>query len=297
MPFLLRSMALRYTQSHQNPVPLTLDGCTNRLLSVAIGVSISEMELIDTHCHLDLGAFDADRMEVIKQARGLGVRQFVIPGVEQKTWSGLIQFCNTEDYLHPALGLHPFFLESHTDQHLSDLSALIEKEYPIAVGEIGLDYQVKGLNRDRQEFLFGEQLRIARQQGLPVLLHVRKAHDQVIRLLKQHQVKGGICHAFNGSRQQADQYLDLGFKLGFGGMLTYERSTRLRSLARALPLEGIVLETDSPDMVGAQHQYGRNSPEYLPEILKALSEVREQDSLQVAEMTSQNARDVLQLLP
>lgn len=254
-----------------------------------------QMELIDTHCHLDLSAFDADRSEVINRAREQNVQQFVIPGIEKQTWPNLIRFCKTAPFLHPALGLHPMFLEQHLDQHLSDLSALIEKESPIALGEIGLDHQIKELDKERQRFLFREQLDIAKQHGLPVLLHVRKAHDQTIGLLKQTRVAGGICHAFNGSLQQAHQYINLGFKLGFGGMLTYEGSTRLQSLVRTLPLEAIVLETDSPDMVGSQHQHGRNSPEYLTEILNAIALVRQQDPALIAQATSQNAIDILHL--
>jgi len=192
------------------------------------------MNLIDTHCHLDMPAFDHDRSEVIENAKRLGVEHFVIPGVEQRTWSKLLRLCNTQYCLYPALGLHPFFLESHTDKHLTELGNLLEKKRPVAVGEIGLDYQITKLDRDRQSDFFVAQLTLAKQHGLPVILHVRKAHDQVIKLLKEIKVIGGICHAFNGSLQQANQYLDLGFRLGFGGMLTFERSTRLRRLAGEL---------------------------------------------------------------
>ena len=141
--------------------------------------------------------------------------------------------------------------------------------------------------------IFEAQLSIAREAELPVLLHVRKAHDQVLAALRRIRVPGGIAHAFNGSLQQAQQYLDLGFKLGFGGTLTYERSKKIRQLAHDLPLDAIVLETDAPDMVVSQHRGERNSPEYLPEILAALVEVREEDASGLAKQTTLNACEVL----
>jgi TatD DNase family protein len=163
------------------------------------------------------------------------------------------------------------------------------------VGEIGLDFCQEGLDPARQQALFEAQLVLARSAGLPVLLHARKAHDQVLATLKRLRVRGGIAHAFNGSLQQAGKYLDLGFCLGFGGMLTFERSLRLRPLARALPIEAIVLETDAPDLTVAAHRGSRNSPAYLPEVLSALAEVRDADPAELAAQTTRNAREVLGL--
>jgi TatD DNase family protein len=154
---------------------------------------------------------------------------------------------------------------------------------------------VTELDRQRQQRLFEAQLQVARDANLPVILHVRKAHDQVLATLKRLRVRGGIAHAFNGSLQQAQQYIDLGFKLGFGGMLTYERSNKLRALARELPLEALVLETDAPDLTVAAHHGERNSPEYLPDCLRALAEVRNADPEEVAHATSRNAEQVLNL--
>ena len=136
---------------------------------------------------------------------------------------------------------------------------------------------------------------MARDADLPVLLHVRKSHDQVLATLRRMRVRGGIAHAFNGSLQQARQYLDLGFKLGFGGTLTYARSSRIRALAKALPLEAIVLETDAPDIPVAAHRGERNSPEYLPDCLQALAEVRDADAELLAAQTTRNACAVLYL--
>ena len=253
------------------------------------------MELIDTHCHLDVADFDADRPQVLQQCRDRGIRRIVVPAIAAPGWDGLLALCRAEPGLYPALGLHPVFLDRHTDADLDALPARLAAERPVAVGEIGLDFYVPELDRKRQQALFEAQLEIAREAGLPVLLHVRKAHDQVLAALKRIRVPGGIAHAFNGSLQQAGQYLDLGFRLGFGGTLTYEGSHKIRKLARALPEEALVLETDAPDMVVAGHRGERNSPAYLVDIVAALAEVRQQPVGELAAMTTRNACEVLRL--
>jgi len=253
------------------------------------------MQIIDTHCHLDVPAFDTDRDQVLSNARSHGVSAIVVPGIHAPGWPGLLALCARHADLYPALGLHPVYLEQHRDQDLKELEQRLARDRPVAVGEIGLDFLVRGLDRERQQQLFEAQLKLARDAALPVLLHVRKAHDQVLAALKRIRVVGGIAHAFNGSLQQAEQYIALGFRLGFGGMLTYERSTRLRALARQLPLNALVLETDAPDMTVAAHQGQRNSPEYLPDCLQALAQVRNEAPETVAAQTSINARELFGL--
>lgn len=258
------------------------------------------MELIDTHCHLDVAEFDADRDEVIAQCRAAGVTHIVVPAVDAAGWDGLLTLCHRhheEDgpHLYPALGLHPVYSDRHRDADLTALARRLAEDHPLAVGEIGLDFYIDGADRARQQAQFEAQLALARDAGLPVLLHVRKAHDQVLACLRRARVPGGIAHAFNGSLQQAQQYLDLGFKLGFGGMLTYPRSRKLREMARTLPAEAIVLETDAPDMTVASHHGERNSPAYLPECLAALAELRDQTPARLAAQTTANARAVLGL--
>ena len=257
------------------------------------------MELIDTHCHLDVPEFDADREAVMRRARAAGVGALVVPAIHAEGWAGLLALCAASPEqgprLYPALGLHPVYLEQHGDTDLSALETLVEARRPVAIGEIGLDYYVSDLDPIQQQRLFERQLAIARDAGLPVLLHVRKAHEQVLSTLRRIQVRGGIAHAFNGSREQGLRYLELGFKLGFGGMLTFERSSKLRRLAVQLPLEGLVLETDAPDMTVAAHQGERNSPEYLPDVLSTLARIRDLDPTEVAARTSANARAVLDL--
>jgi TatD DNase family protein len=253
------------------------------------------VDLIDTHCHLDVPEFDPDRASVILRARAVGVVGMVVPAIHRAGWPGLIGLCASAPDLHPALGLHPVYLADHRDDDLLALERLVADSAPVAVGEIGLDYWVRELDRDRQQAIFESQLRIARSANLPVLLHVRKAHEQVLATLKRIRVRGGIAHAFSGGLEEARRYRDLGFALGFGGMLTFERSKKIRGLAAALPIDSIVLETDAPDLTVAAHQGSRNSPEYLPDVLSALAQVRGEDPAWLAERTTANARAALGL--
>lgn len=253
------------------------------------------MKLIDTHCHIDDHSFDVDRERVLSRCHELGVTRMVVPAVDAEGWEPLLQLCSSHDGLYPALGLHPVFFRRHTLEQLDLLADMVDLYPPVAIGEIGLDYYIDDPEPEHQELLFRRQLKIAQEHNLPVLIHCRKAHDRVLAMLHETPPCGGIVHAFNGSEQQARQYLDLGFKLGFGGMLTYERSTRLRKLACALPREALVLETDAPDMTVASHHGERNSPEYLPQCLEALAQVRGEDIEELATQTTLNALEVLRL--
>lgn len=253
------------------------------------------MYIIDTHCHLDVEDFDKDRQEIIDQCYRLGIRNIVVPAVDRNGWKKLLEICAANAGLLPALGLHPVYIDTHKDRHLEELDEWLDEPGVIAVGEIGLDYFVRALDPGKQQVYFERQLLLAKNHDLPVLLHVRKAHDKVLSALKKHKVKGGIAHAFNGSLQQANQYIDLGFKLGFGGTMTYERSQKIRALAKELPLDAIVLETDAPDMVVSSHRGERNSPVYLVECLNSLVEIRGMSLDEVARITTMNALEVLGL--
>lgn len=255
------------------------------------------MQLIDTHCHLDQDVFSKDRLEVIEHCRELGVNKIVVPAIKHSGWLQLLMLCETQKGLYPALGLHPMFISSHKDSDIKLLEKWIQdhRKQVVAVGEIGLDYYDKQLDRKRQQKLFEAQLDIAQQADLPVILHVRKAHDRVIKTLKKFEVKGGIVHAYGGSDQQAEKYIEMGFKLGFGGSMTYEKAKRIHRLAINLPIDAIVLETDAPDMVVSAHHGGRNSPEYLIDVFDTLVELREESAEEIAAQTTQNAIDVLAL--
>ncbi len=253
------------------------------------------MRIIDTHCHLDFDAFEHDRDDVLKRARENGLSGFVVPAVEQSTWRSLISLCNQSEDMHYALGMHPMFIQQHKLDHVDELHDFVLSNNPIAIGEIGLDFYDKSLQLDKQLEFFEKQLKLACDVNLPVILHVRKAHEEVLACIKKFPVIGGIVHAFNGSLQQAERYQAKNFKFGFGGMLTYERSSKLRKLASELPIESIVLETDSPDMTVEEHRGERNSPEYLPYCLRSLAQVRAMSVSQVAHQTSLNACEVLNL--
>ena len=265
------------------------------LLNIRYTLRMSAPPLIDTHCHLDFEAFDADRSSVLQNCRDQHVTDLIVPAVSAATWQRTIAVCNEQQSMHLALGLHPVFIDQHQPHHLTELDEAIDENTPIAVGEIGLDFCLKELDREKQILYFTKQLIIAKQHQLPVIIHNRKAHDEAIRLLAEFSVKGGIIHAFNGSIQQADKYIEMGFLLGFGGMLTYKRSSKLRGLAKHIPLEKIVLETDAPDMTVAQHKGQRNSPEYLPYVAQAMAEVKQIPVDEVAEVTTQNARRLFHL--
>lgn len=252
--------------------------------------------LFDSHCHLDFPAFDKDREAVLRACREAGLAGIVVPGVTAATWPRLLGVVAAEPgFLHAALGLQPMFLAEHRRADLEALRRAIGAHRPVAIGEIGLDYYDKSLDREPQRELFRAQLEIAREADLPVILHVRKAHEEVLGLLREVPVRGGVAHAFNGSPQQAERYLDLGFKLGIGGAMTHERSRKLRAMVRALPAEAIVLETDAPDMAPANHRGERNSPAYLPEVLAALSELRNEAPEDLARLTTDNVRAVFRL--
>lgn len=253
--------------------------------------------LIDSHCHLDVADFDADRAGVLARCAQGGVGAIVVPGVRRADFAAQKAVCDESVQLHAAYGLHPVYLDEHRPGDIAALGDWLQREQPVAVGEIGLDWFIDSLDRDRQQALFEQQLELARQLDLPVLLHVRRSHDAVLSTLRRFRLpRGGICHAFAGSLEQAQQYVKLGFLLGFGGAATYERANRLRSTLRALPLDAIALETDAPDIPPAfVERGGRNSPEFLPRIAAQLAELRGLPVTEFARCTSDNVRRVLDL--
>lgn len=250
--------------------------------------------LIDTHCHLDAAEFDGDRDAVISAATTAGVSAIIVPSVHPGNFGAVRQCSVRYATCHPAYGIHPLYVDRAGNEFLVQLRRHLEKELagahpPVAIGEIGLDFFVPGIDAARQEEVFAGQLRLARDFNLPVLLHVRRAVDAVLKQLRRFGVRSGIAHAFNGSRQQADEFIGLGFRLGFGGAMTFTRATRLRELAASLPLEAIVLETDAPDIPPAWRAGGRNQPAELARIAAELATLRGMEMSAVACATTQNA--------
>ena len=251
--------------------------------------------LIDTHCHLDAAEFDADRDAVVAEARQAGVGTVVVPAVGRASFGAVAAICRDYPGCAPAYGIHPMYVEQAREEDLAALREMLaaQRESAVAVGEIGLDYFVPGRDEKRQEFFLVEQLKLARELDLPVILHVRRAVDAVLKQLRRHAVRGGIAHAFNGSPQQADEFIKLGFKLGFGGAMTYPRALRIRELAAGLPLDAIVLETDAPDIPPEWLAKQRNQPGELPRIAAELALLRGLPVAEVARRTTGNAIAVL----
>lgn len=252
---------------------------------------------IDTHCHLDASEFGTAIDDVAVAARENGVDMIVVPAVARDNFSIVAELAHRHSNCAYALGIHPIFVPQAEEDDLQRLreavAAAIDDPRLVAIGEIGLDLFVPMLTtpamRERQEFFYSEQLKIARDFDLPVLLHVRKSQDQILKYLRRIAVPGGIAHAFNGSFQQAQAFIGLGFRLGFGGAMTFTRALQIRRLAAELPLESLVLETDAPDISPAWLHPERNSPAQLPRIGQVLAELRSMPVAEAAEATSRNA--------
>jgi len=265
---------------------------------------------IDTHCHLDAAEFEADRDEIVRAASAAGVALCVLPAVQRRDWSGVQALASQHGDAY-ALGIHPLYVPQADAQDLQALDEALAAAQGdprlVAVGEIGLDFFVPELcepaMRERQWQFYITQLLLARKHGLPVILHVRRSADLLLKGLRQVGVSGGIAHAFNGSAQQAQAFIDLGFALGFGGAMTFERATALRELARTLPLDALVLETDAPDIppqglyrpaaVRHAHPPVRNEPAQVPQIGQVLADLRGWSVAQTASLTAANAHRVL----
>jgi TatD DNase family protein len=255
------------------------------------------MDLIDTHTHLDFPDFDTDRQALMAQSRALGVRQMVVLGVCQGNWQRVWELVQGDADLHAALGLHPVYLDDHRPEHLTELgdwlTRLAGHRQLCAVGEIGLDYFIETLDRQRQQALFDAQLQLAMDFNLPALIHVRRSHAAVIATLKRFRLKrAGIIHAFAGSHEEAREYIKLGFRLGLGGAATWPQALRMHRVLATLPLESVVLETDSPDMAPAMFPGQRNTPAHLPAICAALADIMAITAEQLAAASTANAREL-----
>ncbi|MBF0357723.1 MAG: TatD family hydrolase [Magnetococcales bacterium] len=250
--------------------------------------------MIDTHCHLNHPAFAKDRSEVLKRAEQAGVEQMVVPGVNLQGFPGQLQVANAKT--HIAFGLHPLNMADHPHDALEQLEEWIERSNPVAIGEIGLDYRETPQNHVRQKILFEAQLNLAKKHELPILVHVIKAHEQTLALLRRAELPaGGIIHSFNGSLQQAHEYIKLGFLLGFGGVATYDRATKIRRVAAELPDSALVLESDAPDLPPIGFYGQRNEPCYMQKVVETLAELRNSAAEHIVRTTSNSAIKLLGL--
>ena len=256
---------------------------------------------IDTHCHLDATEFAGEHDLIAARAAQEGVGCIVIPAVERANFQTVATLAATNANCVYALGIHPMYVPQ---AELGDLQALrdaipaaLQDPRFVAIGEIGLDFFIPELRvaamREKQELFYVEQLKIARDFDLPVLLHVRRSQDTLLKYLRRITVRGGCAHAFNGSLQQAQQFIALGFKLGLGGAMTYTRALQIRRLAADLPLESLVLETDAPDISPSWLHPARNAPEQIPQIGAVLAQLRGVEWPVIAAATSANALSAL----
>ncbi len=252
--------------------------------------------IIDSHCHIDFSDFDADRAEVIQRAQQAGVEKIIVPGVQRTLWDRVRHCCDTYPALYPCYGLHPYFIAEHNKSDILALENYIQQHRPVAVGECGLDFFLKDLDRELQQFYFTQQLDIALQVDLPVVIHARKSTEAVIDAIKQRPGLRGMIHSYSGSYEQAVKLIDLGFYLSFGGPMTFEKATRLRKLVSRLPLDCLLAETDAPDQPGQIANQQRNEPAFIAEVVEQVAQLHHTEVDRVADITTQNAKALFQLV-
>jgi TatD DNase family protein len=256
---------------------------------------------IDSHCHLDAAEFGRAAVDVADDANAVGVRWIVLPAVERANFSTVAAIAQQHPGCVYALGIHPMYVPQAEENDLALLREQVAQAMQdprfVAVGEIGLDFFIPALKEgpllEKQQHFYVEQLKIARDFDLPVILHVRRSQDQLLKQLRRIRVRGGIAHAFNGSEQQAAAFVGLGFVLGFGGAMTFTRALQIRRLAATLALDSIVLETDAPDISPSWLHPAVNTPAQLPRIAAELAELRGQPVADIALQTTQNVARVL----
>jgi TatD DNase family protein len=253
------------------------------------------MRLVDSHSHIDVEAFDADRDAVLARARDAGVERHVVPGVIAATWPSLRAACDRAPELKPGYGLHPVYLADHRPGHLDALPRWLEDERTVCVGECGLDFFVESLDREAQYAYLRPQLALARDLALPVVLHARRAVEAIVAVLREYPGITGVVHSYGGSEEQARQLFKLGFMLGIGGPVTYERANRIRRVVKTMPLEFLLLETDSPDQPNATRRGERNEPARLVEVCECVAALRGVEPEAIAAATTANANRLFRL--
>ncbi len=262
------------------------------------------LDWVDTHCHLDAPEFQDTLAQIVSKAKSSDVKALLVPTVKASDWDQTKKLVHQYSPQIPGLVytlvIHPLYINQAQESDIDALQKRIQLSLGdprfVGIGEIGLDYFVEGLDPRRQEYFFHAQLDLADQFQLPVILHVRRSQDAILKALRKRKVPGGIAHAFNGSHQQAEQFIELGFKLGFGGAATYDRALQIRRLLLEMPIESIVTETDAPDIPPAwlRGEGGVfNEPALLPRIARQLADIRGINHQEFATAVWQNAMQVL----
>ncbi len=251
--------------------------------------------LIDAHCHLDFKVFADDFESVLQRAKKQNIRDIIIPGTEKKYWQRITALSNSHAMLHPAYGLHPYWLSQHKDSDLAELDQYINSHSAIAIGECGLDFRDTQADKKHQLYFFEAQLTIAQAQQLPVIIHAVNATETVIQSIKKYKYLSGMIHSYSGSAEQARQLIDLDFYISISGSVTYEQAKKIRHVASSIPLTSLLIETDAPDQPDRIHQGNRNEPAFLSNTLAAIAALRKQPVDLIAQQTTLNAKQLFKI--
>jgi len=252
--------------------------------------------MIDTHCHLDIEAFDSDRAEVLVRARAAGVRGILVPAIRPRTWGPLVELARAHPAVRIALGIHPQIVpeldEAEVPEDLDEAlaRAVVETgKAVVAIGECGLDGATGDM--ERQEAIFRAHIRAARAVRKPLVIHVLRAHDAAPRILREERASdvGGVLHSYSGGEQLVGVYRDLGMAFSFAGPVTYENARKPIAAARAIPAELLLAETDAPDQAPAAHRGGRSEPAFVADVIAGLASARGVSALEMAALTTANA--------
>lgn len=248
---------------------------------------------VDTHCHFDFPPFTGDEVPSIDRAARAGVDAIIVPAIEATYFERVLELARRHDALYAALGLHPIVIEHHLDEHLDSLDAVLQtaEKKLVAIGEIGLDLYRENPHFERQQTILDAQLRLAKRHDLPVILHSRRTHDKLAMHLKRIDLpRRGVVHGFSGSLQQAQRFIELGYKIGVGGTITYPRASKTRDVMAQLPLSALLLETDAPDMPLNGFQGQPNRPEQAARVFTTLCELRPEPAAVIADALLENTR-------
>lgn len=248
-------------------------------------------KLIDTHCHLDAQEFNQDREKVICRAKAQGIDHFLVPGIQPKGWKGILDLSRKHPEISAGLGIHPWYIDDQTDNHLERLLRIMKTTPLAGIGECGLDFIKARCSRKKQTEVFIKQIEIACIYNVPIIIHAVKSIDQVIHILKNYPTSTGVFHSFSGSVEQAQQVIALGFYLGIGNKYTFP-SRKKELIIKEIPLQHLVLETDSPFQSGIHHRNERNEPAFLTEILPVITKIKKIESHEVATQTTKNVKNL-----
>lgn len=254
------------------------------------------MKLFDTHSHYNDEQFDEDREDIINKIYEAGVENTVVVGDNIENSKKAIEIANAHDFIYAAVGIHPSEIadtEKEIDNEILEIENLAKKAKVVAIGEIGLDYHWEKDNKDRQKELFKKQINIAKKLKLPIVIHSRDAFQDTYDILKEVNYKG-VIHCFSGNIENANMYLSLGYYLGIGGVLTF-KNTNLKETIKKIPLDRILLETDSPYLAPTPHRGEQNEPKYIPLVAEEISNILELELEKVAKITTKNAIEIFNL--